>query len=79
MFRPMLDNAAHFTEGRARLQPIRLGGVTLESPVILAPMSGVTDRPFRRIVRKFGAGLVVSEMIASQAMVRERRKTLPNV
>ena len=72
----MLDNAEHFTEGRLRLQPIRLGGVTLKSPVILAPMSGVTDRPFRRIVRKFGAELVVTEMLASKAVVREQRKTL---
>jgi tRNA-dihydrouridine synthase B len=72
----MLDNAAHFTEGGARLQPIRLGGLTLESPVVLAPMSGVTDRPFRRIVRKFGAELVVTEMLASKSVVREHRKTL---
>ena len=72
----MLDNAADFTESRARLRPIRLGGVTLESPVMLAPMSGVTDRPFRRIVRKFGAELVVTEMLASKAVVREHRKTL---
>ena len=72
----MLDNAAQFTEGRARLQPIRLGGVTLESPVVLAPMSGVTDRPFRSIVRKFGAELVVTEMLASKAVVREHRKTM---
>ncbi len=70
----MLDNAA--TEGRARLQPIRLGGVTLQSAVILAPMSGVTDRPFRRMVRKFGAELVVTEMLASKEVVREHRKTL---
>jgi tRNA-dihydrouridine synthase B len=72
----MPDDAAHFTEGGARLHPIRLGGITLESPVILAPMSGVTDRPFRRIVRKFGAGLVVTEMLASKAVIREHRKTL---
>jgi tRNA-dihydrouridine synthase B len=39
-------------------------------------MSGVTDMPFRRLVKKFGAGLVVSEMIASQAMIRECRKTM---
>jgi tRNA-dihydrouridine synthase B len=58
------------------LQPIRLGGLTLESPVVLAPMSGVTDGPFRRIVRKFGAELVVTEMLASKAVVREHRKTL---
>ncbi len=72
----MLDNAAHVTECGSRLQPIRLGRVTLQSPVILAPMSGVTDRPFRRIVRTFGADLVVTEMLASKAVVREHRKTL---
>ena len=72
----MLDNAAQFTKDGARLQPIRLGKVTLKSPVVLAPMSGVTDRPFRRIVRKFGAELVVTEMLASKAVVREHRKTL---
>ncbi len=72
----MLDNEAQFTEDGARLKPIRLGGVTLESPVILAPMSGVADRPFRRIVRKFGAELVVTEMLASKAVVRAQHKTL---
>src|SRR5580700_3853146 len=59
------------------LRPIDLGGgVVIATPVILAPMSGVTDLPFRRIVREQGAGLVVSEMIASWAMVRENRNTL---
>jgi tRNA-dihydrouridine synthase B len=58
------------------LAPIRLGGVTIADPVILAPMSGVTDMPFRALVKRAGAGLVVSEMIASQAMIRENRKTL---
>lgn len=48
----------------------------LDNPVILAPMSGVTDQPFRGLVKRAGAGLVVSEMIASQAMIRENRKTL---
>jgi tRNA-dihydrouridine synthase B len=50
--------------------------VTIETPVVLAPMSGVTDLPFRRIARSLGAPLVVSEMIASWAMVRENRRTL---
>jgi len=59
-----------------RLQPIDIGPVRLEDPVILAPMSGVTDMPFRQMVKRGGAGLVVSEMIASAAMVRENRKTL---
>ena len=59
-----------------RLSPVDIGPIRLEDPVILAPMSGVTDMPFRRIVKRGGAGLVVSEMIASAAMVRENRKTL---
>jgi len=72
----MLNEAAHSMEGTARVRPLRLGALTLQNPVILAPMSGVTDRPFRRIVRKFGADLVVSEMLASKAVVRQHRKTL---
>ncbi len=55
---------------------ISVGSLLIEDPVILAPMSGVTDLPFRRVVKRTGAGLVVSEMIASQAMIRESRKTL---
>jgi tRNA-dihydrouridine synthase B len=55
---------------------ISIGPIRLEAPVILAPMSGVTDMPFRRLVKRWGAGLVVSEMIASQAMIREVRQTL---
>jgi tRNA-dihydrouridine synthase B len=59
------------------LRPIDLGaGVRLATPVIVAPMSGVTDLPFRRLARDLGAGLVVSEMIASWAMLRENRNTL---
>src|SRR6202046_1701673 len=59
-----------------RLKPIAIGPITLVDPVILAPMSGVTDMPFRRLVKKHGAGLVVSEMIASQAMIRQSRQSL---
>ncbi|MGG5808443.1 tRNA dihydrouridine synthase DusB [Falsiroseomonas sp. CW058] len=59
-----------------RLRPIDLGGTVIDTPVILAPMSGVTDLPFRRLARAQGTGLVVSEMIASNAMVRENRTTL---
>ena len=55
---------------------ISIGPVRLDDPVILAPMSGVTDLPFRRLVKRSGAGLVVSEMIASEALVRESRKSL---
>jgi tRNA-dihydrouridine synthase B len=55
---------------------IDLGKVQLEDSVILAPMSGVTDLPFRRLVKQHGAGLVVSEMIASEAMIRETRQSM---
>src|SRR5437764_383733 len=55
---------------------ISVGPVTLEEPVILAPMSGVTDLPFRRRVKRYGAGLVVSEMIASEAMIRQSRQSM---
>ncbi|WP_221791957.1 tRNA dihydrouridine synthase DusB [Aquisediminimonas sediminicola] len=56
--------------------PIEIGPVRIDEPVILAPMTGVTDRPFRRLVRRFGSGLNVTEMIASQAMIRETRQSL---
>jgi tRNA-dihydrouridine synthase B len=55
---------------------IDLGKLRLDDAVILAPMSGVTDLPFRRLVKQHGAGLVVSEMIASEAMIRETRQSM---
>ena len=58
------------------LKPINIGPVRIDAPVILAPMTGVTDLPFRRVVKRYGAGLTVSEMIASQAMIRETRQSL---
>ena len=59
-----------------RLSPIQIGDITIAEPVILAPMTGVTDMPFRRMVRRYGSGLNVTEMIASQAMVRETRQSV---
>lgn len=62
------------------IKPITIGAgpraVRLEEPVILAPLSGVTDLPFRALAKSMGAPLVVSEMIASWAMVRENRNTM---
>jgi len=55
---------------------LKIGDVTIDNPVVLAPMSGVTDMPFRRLVKRLGVGLVVSEMIASKAMVYAARKTM---
>lgn len=51
---------------------IRLGDLTLDPPVFLAPLAGITDLPFRELVASFGAGLVVSEMIASQDLLNAK-------
>lgn len=50
----------------------QIGPITVTPPVILAPMAGITDLPFRRMVARFGAGLVVSEMVASQEVVQAK-------
>lgn len=55
---------------------MKIRDIELPYNVILAPMSGVTDLPFRMLVRKFGIGLVVSEMVASRAMIMESKKSL---
>jgi len=59
-----------------QLQPIHVGPVRIDCPVILAPMTGVSDLPFRRVVRRYGSGLNVTEMIASQAAIRETRQSI---
>ncbi len=59
-----------------QLIPISIGPVQINCPVILAPMTGVTDMPFRKLVRRYGSGLNVTEMIASPAMIRETRQSL---
>jgi tRNA-dihydrouridine synthase B len=58
------------------LKPITVGPIIIDTPVILAPMTGVTDLPFRKIVRRYGSGLNVTEMIASQAAIRETRQSI---
>lgn len=50
---------------------ISIGNIQIDDPVFLAPMSGISDLPFRRLVKRYGAGLVFSEMIASQAVLQE--------
>ena len=54
---------------------ISVRGLPLTPPILLAPMSGVTDMPFRSLVKRFGAGLVVSEMIASREVIKNKSKT----
>jgi tRNA-dihydrouridine synthase B len=55
---------------------ISIGSLSVNDPVWLAPMTGVSDLPFRRLVKSFGAGQVVSEMIASRAMIIESKSAL---
>src|SRR3984893_11217929 len=52
------------------LHPLRVGGLELSSPVLVAPMVGITDAPCRELCREFGAGLVSTEMVAAEAVVR---------
>ncbi|MEM7688101.1 MAG: tRNA dihydrouridine synthase DusB [Pseudomonadota bacterium] len=61
---------------RPTLAPIHIGPVTIDEPVLLAPMTGVTDKPFRVLVRRYGSGLNVTEMIASEAAIRETRQSI---
>ncbi|MEM6386272.1 MAG: tRNA dihydrouridine synthase DusB [Pseudomonadota bacterium] len=51
---------------------LKVGEIAIDPPVLLAPMAGITDLPFRQLVAQFGAGLVVSEMVASQEMVQAK-------
>ncbi|MFP4313417.1 MAG: tRNA dihydrouridine synthase DusB [Alphaproteobacteria bacterium] len=55
---------------------IKIGNITINDPVFLAPLSGISDLPFRRIVKEYGAGLVFSEMIASRSMIQNSGESL---
>jgi nifR3 family TIM-barrel protein len=58
------------------LAPLAIGRIAVWPPVVLAPMAGVTNPPFRTLCRRYGAGLYVSEMITARALVEGNRKTL---
>ena len=55
---------------------INIGPIELKNNVVLAPMSGISDMPYRKLAKRYGAGLVISEMIASQAMIYSNKKTI---
>ena len=57
-------------------RPLRIGPIELEAPVVLAPMAGITNTAFRRLCREYGAGLFVSEMITSRALVERNATTM---
>src|SRR5690242_16548223 len=81
---PIPAGAAPFVSPAAAEPPARpgefallqIGPIRVWPPVVLAPMAGVTNYPFRRMCRSFGAGLYVSEMIAARALVEQNAKTL---
>lgn len=58
------------TENAFRVTPLRIGELLIDPPLVLAPMAGVTDRPFRRLAARLGAGLVTTEMISSEGLIR---------
>ncbi len=65
------------THAAEKTTPICIGEkITLADPVLLAPMTGVSDLAFRRLVKSYGVGMVVSEMIASRAMILQTKNTL---
>lgn len=55
---------------------MHIGGYFIDNPIALAPMAGITDKPFRRLCRAFGAGWAVCEMLASDPTLRNTGKTL---
>ncbi|TDW31555.1 tRNA dihydrouridine synthase DusB [Cryobacterium psychrophilum] len=56
--------------------PLKIGPLTLDVPVVLAPMAGITNTAFRRLCQEFGAGLYVSEMITSRALIERTRESM---
>jgi nifR3 family TIM-barrel protein len=66
-------------ERTTAIAPLRLGGLTVDPAVVLAPMAGITNPAFRTLCREFGAGLYVCEMITTRALVERNEKTLQMV
>lgn len=70
------DSSAPITNDHPLLQPLNIGGLTIENRLMVAPMAGVTDNPFRRLCKSFGAGHAVSEMIIADTALYARKKSL---
>ncbi|MGO1769256.1 MAG: tRNA dihydrouridine synthase DusB [Microbacterium sp.] len=70
----LLDAAA--PDQRAQRGPLRIGPLEIDVPVVLAPMAGITNTAFRRLCREYGAGLYVSEMITTRALVERNPVTM---
>lgn len=70
IYRIMSENS-----GRFQPKPLRIGNITVDPPLILAPMAGVTDSLYRALMADFGAGMVTTEMVSIQGLVRNQPKT----
>ena len=55
---------------------LNIGNLSIDNPIFLAPMAGITDHPFRVLSRRMGAGVVYTEFVSSDGIVRENLKTL---
>ncbi|PYS16104.1 MAG: tRNA dihydrouridine synthase DusB [Acidobacteria bacterium] len=75
IYRSVLNRDVKFAEP-GEFAPVKIGRMSIWPPVVLAPMAGVTNYPFRSICKEFGAGLYVSEMINARPLVDGRDKTL---
>ena len=58
------------------INPVKIGNITIDIPVFLAPMAGVTDHSFRILCKEMGAGVVYSEFVSAHGIIRENEKTL---
>ena len=58
------------------INPVKIGNITIDFPVFLAPMAGVTDHSFRILCKEMGAGVVYSEFVSAHGIIRENEKTL---
>ena len=56
-------------------EALKIGGVVLDTPVVLGPMAGVTDQPFRMLCKEMGCGLVCTEMVSAKAITYHNKKT----
>jgi nifR3 family TIM-barrel protein len=68
--------AASESATKLELPPLKLGPITVDTPVILAPMAGITNKAFRRLCRQYGGGLYVAEMVTSRALVERNRESM---
>ncbi len=59
-----------------QIKQTKIGSLPLETPIILAPMAGITNLPYRRIMKAFGTGLVFSEMVSANGLIRDGKKTI---